>query len=58
MPTYERRFFIETLRGEHEKTQQAIEEKNNTTSTGKGKRSTTMSGGALKNKMKSGEIPN
>jgi hypothetical protein len=59
MPTYERRFFIETLRNDVKQQNENIEEaKNNVTSSGKGSRSKQISGDALKSKMQSGEIPN
>jgi len=60
MPTYERRFFLGLLtkdkrdREEHmEKMKEQAQSK-----TGKGSRTTRVSGDALKNKINSGEIPN
>lgn len=59
MPTYERRFFIGQLtrdvmqKNEHmEKMQEQQQTKGS-----KGSRSTRVSGEALKNKMRSGDIP-
>ena len=58
MPTYERRFYLITLKNEidgiNERTEQ---EMNKTNSTGRGTRSTTLSGTALKSKINDGEIP-
>jgi len=59
MPTYERRFFIETLKQDYQQQREHYEEvKNNATSGGKGNRSSQISGDALKSKMRKGEIPN
>lgn len=45
MPTYERRFFIRIFTDQIEKEKEQLEEaKNNTTTTGKGKRVTKISG--------------
>ena len=54
-PTYERKFFILTLVNENRKKSERAEE--STHSSAKGARSKTISGEALKSKMKSGEIP-
>tara|TARA_R110000796_G_scaffold40062_1_gene99401 strand:+ start:27801 stop:27989 length:189 start_codon:yes stop_codon:yes gene_type:complete len=48
MPTYERRFFILTLQNEMEGIKEQQESGSKTTSTGKGTRSTSMSGQATK----------
>jgi len=59
MPTYERRFFLTKFIGENEKRKEQIEEQqSNTTSNGKGTRTTKVSGDQLKARLKSGEIPN
>jgi hypothetical protein len=55
MPTGERRFFLSLLI--KNKTQEQERMKETTKSTGKGKRSSTISGEALKSKIKTGEIP-
>jgi len=55
-PTYERRFYLDTLIKENEKRKEA--QSNSTYSGGKGSRSKTIGADALKNKIKSGEIPN
>lgn len=59
MPTHERRFFLGLLTKDAVKKQEKMEEINEQakTTTGKGKRSTRMSGSALKNNMQSGKIP-
>lgn len=54
MPTYQRRFFIETLKLENQAKREHMEEVKNT---GKGTRSRTISGEALKDAMKRGDIP-
>ena len=57
MPTYERRFFLTTFINENEKRKEQMEEQqNNATSGGKGTRTSTISGDALKARMRSGEI--
>lgn len=57
MPVYERRFFMATL---HNELSDAVERQNegvgNSVSTGKGTRSTRISGETLKHKITSGEI--
>ncbi len=58
MPVYERRYFINLLVKQHQKRVEYMEE--NETQKGsnaKGTRKTKVSGDALKNKMRSGEIP-
>lgn len=60
MPTYERRFFLGLLtkdRKEHEERVEKMKEQQQSKN-GKGKRTTRVSGEALKNKLKTGEIPN
>lgn len=57
MPTYERRYFLSLLTKDlHERKEHADSIKN--TKSSKGNRSNTISGDALKSKIKSGEIPN
>ena len=59
MPTYERRFYIQTFREEMEEQKERYEEmQKNRSSGGKGNRSSTISGEALKSRMKNGQIPN
>lgn len=54
-PTYERKFFLSILVNENKKKSEMAEDSKHRGS--KGVRSTTISGEALKSKMKSGEIP-
>jgi len=56
MPVYERRFFIDLLIKQREKT---LEETGNPTSNkhAKGSRQSKISGDALKTKMQTGQIP-
>ena len=54
MPTYERRFHLETFKSEIEQRNEQIEE--NRTTSSSGSRTTTVSGESLKSKMRSGEI--
>ncbi len=56
MPTFERRTYLMLLINENNKKNEQMEEMNNTSS--KGRRSKRVSGEALKNKLRSGEIPN
>lgn len=59
MPVYERRFYIDMFKSEMEAQKEQYEEaKKNRTSGGKGTRSKTISGDALKMKMKNNQIPN
>lgn len=59
MPTYERRYFLTSFINENEKQKERMEEQQgNTTSGGRGTRTTKISGDALKSKLRSGEIPN
>lgn len=58
MPVYERRFFINLLLKQHEKQKEIIDNSQTTTnSSAKGNRQSKVSGDALKNKMRTGEIP-
>ena len=58
MPTYERRYFLGLLTKQaRERKEQHEERKNNSKSTGKGKRTSTVSGDALKSRIKAGDIP-
>lgn len=59
MPTYERRFFLGLLNKEaREREERAEELKNKAQTNGsKGSRTTRVTGDALKNKIKSGDIP-
>jgi hypothetical protein len=58
LPVYERRYFINLLIQQNQKKMEYIEnEKAAATSNSKGNRQTKISGDALKNKMKNGEIP-
>lgn len=59
MPTYERRFFLGQKTREFEKKEEQMEKnKEQQQSKGsKGSRTTRVSGNALKNKIKSGELP-
>lgn len=58
MPTYERRLFIQLYREEVEENNERIEEANrNRSSGGKGTRSKTISGSALKMQIKNNQIP-
>lgn len=55
-PTYERRFYLDTLVKENEKRKEAVS--NSKYSNGKGSRNKTIGGDALKSKLKTGQIPN
>ena len=59
LPVNERRFFLGMLTKEAGEREEKMEEMKNKqkTSGSKGSRSTTVSGNALKSKIKSGEIP-
>lgn len=58
MPTYERRYFLGLLTKQaREREEQYEERKNNTKSSSKGKRTTNVSGDALKSRIKAGDIP-
>jgi hypothetical protein len=58
MPTYERRYFLGLLTKQAREREEEYEDrKNKTNSSSKGKRTTTVSGDALKNRIKSGDIP-
>ena len=59
MPTYERRFYIEMYKSEMDSQKERMDEiKKNSTSSGKGTRTKTVSGDTLKMKMKNNQIPN
>jgi hypothetical protein len=58
MPTYERRYFLGLLTKQaREREEQYEDRKNSTKSSGKGNRTSTVSGNALKNRIKAGDIP-
>jgi hypothetical protein len=59
MPTYERRFFLGLLNKEAREREERAEELKNKSQTNnsKGSRTTRVTGDALKNKIKSGDIP-
>jgi hypothetical protein len=59
MPTYERRFYIDMFKSDMDKEQDRYDEaKKNNSSGGKGTRSKTVSGNALKSQMLNNQIPN
>lgn len=58
MPVYERRFFLNSLIQENEKKKEKMEAQATNSSSGKGTRTTKISGEQLKSRLKSGEIPN
>jgi hypothetical protein len=59
MPTYERRFFLGQKTREYEKQEEQMEKskEQQKSRTSKGSRTTRVSGDALKNKIKSGDLP-
>lgn len=59
MPTYERRFFLGLLNKEAVEREERVEKmkENAQFKGGKGNRTTKVSGNALKNRMKNGDIP-
>lgn len=59
MPTYERRFFLSLLTKDLREREEKMEEMRNQHSNknAKGSRTTTISGEALKNRFKTGDIP-
>jgi hypothetical protein len=57
MPTYERRYYLIKKTNDTNDAKEANENKGTSKSTGKGSRSTTFSGSALKSKLKNNEIP-
>lgn len=59
MPTYERRYFLGLLNKEAREREEKVEEMKNKSQTKgtKGSRTTRVTGDALKNKIKSGDIP-
>lgn len=59
MPVYERRFYIDMFKNEMEDQKERMDEmQKNRTSGGKGTRSKTISGEALKSQMRNKQIPN
>ncbi len=60
MPTYERRFFLSLLTKELREKQEYNENisKNNQNKNAKGSRNSTISGDALKSRIRNGDIPN
>jgi hypothetical protein len=60
MPTYERRFFLSLLTKELREKQEYSENisKNNQNKNSKGSRNSTISGDALKSRIRNGDIPN
>lgn len=60
MPTYERRFFLSLLTKDVREREERMEEMRQSyqNRNGSGTRTTKISGDALRNKLKSGEIPN
>lgn len=57
MPTAERRYYLGLLVQSKQKEQEAYENAQSKSSNAKGARQTKISGDALKNKIKSGEVP-
>ena len=59
MPTYERRYYLGMLTKDFERKQEQIEEQKDqqTTSGGKGSRTSKISGQNLKNSINNGNIP-
>lgn len=59
MPTYERRYYLGMLTKDFERKQEQIEEQKDqqTTSGGKGSRTSKVSGQQLKTRMNNGDIP-
>lgn len=59
MPTYERRYYLGMLTKDYERKQEQIEEQKEqqTTSGGKGSRTSKVSGEQLKTRMNNGDIP-
>jgi len=57
MPTAERRFYLGLLLKKKHQEEELKEEGKGSTTTGKGQRKTKIGGNALKNKIKSGDIP-
>ena len=57
MPTSERRFYLGLLVQQKQKEQEHYDNAKKQNSGSKGSRNSTISGDALKNKIKSGEIP-
>ena len=58
MPTYMRRYFLGLLTKQvKEREEEAEDMKSSTKNSGKGKRTSTVSGDALKNRIKAGDLP-
>lgn len=57
MPVYERKYFINLLIQQNQKRVEYLDNEKSSTKTSKGNRQSKISGDALKNKMKNGEIP-
>ena len=57
MPTYERRFFLSLLMKQNVERQEEVDNMQKTQTNSKGSRKTSISGDALKSRMKSGDIP-
>ena len=58
MPTYMRRYFLGLLIKQNKEREEENEEiKSSTKNSGKGKRTSTVSGDALKNRIKAGDLP-
>jgi len=57
MPTYERRFFLSLLTKDIREREEKMNENRKKTNNSKGSRSTTISGEALKSRMRNGDIP-
>ena len=57
LPVYERRFFLSLKARDISKQKEHIETTSNAQSNSKGNRTSTVSGDALKNRMKNGDIP-
>jgi hypothetical protein len=57
MPSYERRFFLSLLMKQNVERQEELENTQKTQTNSKGNRKTSISGDALKSRMKSGDIP-
>lgn len=58
MPTYERRFFLGLLTKDIKEREEKIEELKNSNKNSKSGKQTRITGDALKNRLKSGQMPN
>jgi hypothetical protein len=58
MPTYERRFFLSLLTKQLMEKQEYVENIKKSNKNEKGSRSSTISGDALKSRIRNGDIPN